>query len=131
MALAGQMESPYFPLPLDQMPGNIEIEELKKMEFRIGNIPIESCFTNHPGVCVGYRFHTTGGVIVYMPDNETMTPRTTDRSEQVPTGMDGEIADFIREADVLIMDAQYDAKEYANHIGWDRGGKDKGASHSR
>ena len=121
VTLAGQMESPYFPLPLDQMPGNIEIEELKKMEFRLGNIPVESCFTNHPGVCVGYRCHTTGGVIVFMPDNETVSPRAGDRSEQVPAGMDGEIAAFIRDADVLIMDAQYDAKEYASHVGWGHG----------
>ena len=119
--LAGQMESPYFPLPLNQMPGNIEIEELKEMQFHIGAIPIEACFTNHPGVCVGYRFHTSGGLIVYMPDNETVSPKTANASEQVPSTMDGDIADFIRDADVLILDAQYDANEYASHIGWGHG----------
>ncbi|HYR59292.1 MAG TPA: response regulator, partial [Chthoniobacteraceae bacterium] len=31
--LAGQMESPYFPIALKQMPGNIIIEELKDMKF--------------------------------------------------------------------------------------------------
>ena len=119
--LAGQMESPYFPLALDQMPGNIEIEELKEMRFRVGSIPIEACFTNHPGVCVGYRFHTSGGVIVYMPDNETVSKKAGDSADHVPSTMEGDIAEFIREADVLILDAQYDAKEYAAHVGWGHG----------
>ena len=31
--LAGQMESPYFPIALKQMPGNIVIEELREMSL--------------------------------------------------------------------------------------------------
>ena len=34
---------------------------------------------------------------------------------------DGQLIDFIRGADVLIMDAQYDAAEYAAHVGWGHG----------
>lgn len=119
--LAGQMESPYFPLALDQMPGNIEIDELKDMQFQVGSIPVEACFTNHPGVCVGYRFHTSGGVIVYMPDNETVSKKTSTAAGQMPSTIEGDIVDFIRDADVLILDAQYDAKEYAAHVGWGHG----------
>ena len=119
--LAGQMESPYFPLALDEMPGNIEFEELKEMQFQIGCIPVEACFTNHPGVCVGYRFHTSGGVIVYMPDNETVSRNASGSTERVPSTMDANIVEFIRDADVLILDAQYDSKEYRAHIGWGHG----------
>ena len=119
--LAGQMESPYFPLPLDEMPGNIEIEELKDMQFQIGAIPVSACFTNHPGVCVGYRFQTSGGVIVYMPDNETVPRKTGNSLGHVPSTMDVDILDFIRDADLLILDAQYDAREYAQHVGWGHG----------
>jgi phosphoribosyl 1,2-cyclic phosphodiesterase/CheY-like chemotaxis protein len=119
--LAGQMESPYFPLALNQMPGNIVIEELKEMQFQVGSIPIDACFTNHPGVCVGYRFRTSGGVIVYMPDNETLAPKSENAPDRVPSTMDVDIVDFVRDADVLILDAQYDKKEYAQHIGWGHG----------
>ena len=119
--LAGQMESPYFPLALDEMPGNIEFEELKEMQFQIGSVPVDACFTNHPGVCVGYRFQTSGGIIVYMPDNETVARHSADSAEQVPSTMDADILEFIRDADVLILDAQYDAKEYRAHVGWGHG----------
>src|SRR5205814_429419 len=46
--LAGQMESPYFPIALKQMPGNIVIEELKDMTFNVGKIRVDACFSNHP-----------------------------------------------------------------------------------
>ncbi len=119
--LAGQMESPYFPLALDQLPGNIEIDELKDMQFQIGAIPVDACFTNHPGVCVGYRFQTSGGTIVYMPDNETISRNGAHVAGQMPSTIEADIVDFVREADVLILDAQYDAKEYAAHVGWGHG----------
>ena len=119
--LAGQMESPYFPLALDQLPGNIEIEELKDMHFQIGSIPVDACFTNHPGVCVGYRFQTSGGTIVYMPDNETVARNAKHGAGLVPSTIEGDIVDFVRDADVLVLDAQYDAKEYAAHVGWGHG----------
>ncbi|MEO7319709.1 MAG: response regulator [Chthoniobacteraceae bacterium] len=119
--LAGQMESPYFPLALDQLPGNIEIDELKDMRFHVGSIPVDACFTNHPGVCVAYRFHTSGGVIVYMPDNETVSRKAIQETGHMPSTIEADIAEFIHEADVLILDAQYDAKEYAAHIGWGHG----------
>ena len=53
--LAGQMDSPYFPIALKQMPGNIVIEELRDLRFNIGPIRVEACHSNHPDVCVGYR----------------------------------------------------------------------------
>ena len=31
------------------------------------------------------------------------------------------MADFLRNTDVLIMDSQYDAEQYAQHVGWGHG----------
>ena len=68
--LAGQMETPFFPVTMAELPGKIEIEELKEMDFQIGRLRIRSKFLNHPGVCAGYRIYTPAGSVVYMPDNE-------------------------------------------------------------
>src|SRR5206468_8129222 len=65
--LSGQMESPYFPIGLRQMPGNIVIEELKDLEFDIGPVHVKAAFSNHPGICVGYRLFTPRGSIAYLP----------------------------------------------------------------
>jgi phosphoribosyl 1,2-cyclic phosphodiesterase/CheY-like chemotaxis protein len=124
--LAGQMESPYFPIALDQMPGNIIIEELKEMHFSVGSIRAEACFVNHPGVCVGYRLSTSGGAVVYMPDNETFNrtgaPSSTGKNGTfLPCTLENHLVDFIKDAEVLIVDSQYNAAEYLTHVGWGHG----------
>ena len=120
--LAGQMESPYFPIALKQMPGNIVIEELREMEFSIGKVRVETCFSNHPGVCVGYRLFTSGGSIVYLPDNEwSFETCTGDGKAVVPCTIEKKLVEFIRGAEVLVIDAQYDHAEYLAHVGWGHG----------
>jgi phosphoribosyl 1,2-cyclic phosphodiesterase/CheY-like chemotaxis protein len=121
--LAGQMESPYFPIALKQMPGNIVIEELKEMEFHIGSIRVDACFSNHPGVCVGYRLFTSAGSIVYLPDNESvrMPVHNGEDDDALPRTIEQNLADFISDADVLICDSQYTRDEYQAHLGWGHG----------
>ena len=68
--LAGQMETPFFPVSLRDLASNIAIEELKEMEFTIGKVRVRSKFANHPGICAGYRLYTSAGSIAFFPDNE-------------------------------------------------------------
>jgi phosphoribosyl 1,2-cyclic phosphodiesterase/CheY-like chemotaxis protein len=120
--LAGQMESPYFPIALNQMPGNIIIEELKEMHFSVGAVTVEACFVNHPGICVGYRLRTSAGSVVYMPDNETFGRNDgSQHGEALPCRLESHLLEFISGADVLICDSQYNSREYHDHIGWGHG----------
>jgi phosphoribosyl 1,2-cyclic phosphodiesterase len=120
--LAGQMESPYFPIALKQMPGSIIIEELKDMTFNVGAVRVDACFSNHPGVCVGYKIHTASGSIVYLPDNESFTKEGGKAAHgALPRNLEQNITEFIREADVLILDSQYTSDEYRSHVGWGHG----------
>jgi len=120
--LAGQMESPYFPIALKQMPGNIVIEELKEMTFVVGSVRVEACFSNHPGVCVGYKLFTEGGTLVYLPDTESFGGSTSPaEAGSMPRNLEKNLTEFIQDVDVLIMDAQYTAEEYRNHVGWGHG----------
>src|SRR5438128_6609957 len=48
--LAGQMETPFFPVSLHQLPSHLAIQELKDMEFHIGNVKVKATFANHPGI---------------------------------------------------------------------------------
>jgi phosphoribosyl 1,2-cyclic phosphodiesterase len=105
------------------MPGNIVIEELKEMEFHVGPIRVEACFSNHPGVCVGYRLFTSAGSIVYLPDNESLRLPVDlgNGDDALPRTNEQNLADFVRDADVLICDAQYTRDEYQQHLGWGHG----------
>lgn len=53
--LTEQMEAPFFPIGLRQVPSNVCIEELKEMSFTVGPVRAKACFAHHPGTCVGYR----------------------------------------------------------------------------
>lgn len=125
--LALQMESPYFPISMQQMPGNLFIEELKDLSFQIGHVRIQAAFLNHPGVCVGYRIFTEQCSVAYLPDNELFerlktSPGSktadTDELRRFAQRQDQKLIEFIRDVDIAIIDSQYDATEYPSHIGW-------------
>jgi phosphoribosyl 1,2-cyclic phosphodiesterase/ActR/RegA family two-component response regulator len=118
--LASQMESPYFPISMQQMPGNLYVQELKDMEFPVGKVSVKSSFMNHPGICVGFRIETSGGAIAYLPDNELYRrQRTSGPSDSAfAEKQDQKFVEFLRGVEVAILDSQYDAQEYADHVGW-------------
>jgi phosphoribosyl 1,2-cyclic phosphodiesterase len=125
--LTGQMESPFFPVELRKLPANLEIRELKEMRFKVGPIRVEAFFANHPGICVGYRLSTAQGSVAFFPDFE---PRHAHLHQAPPARAsaaasvifareeDQKMIQFLKNSDVLIMDAQYDRQEYAEHVGW-------------
>lgn len=128
--LTGQMESPYFPVPFGELPGNIEVDELKDLEFKLGNLKVRAWFANHPGICVGYRLYAEDGSVAFFPDNEPHcrydedgNPRPTraDASLEYALSQEEKMIEFVRGADVLIMDAQYDRTEHDRHVGWGHG----------
>ena len=109
-AVTGQMESPYFPVPFAELPSNIEMEELTDFNFSIGDFLVRAHRANHPGMTVGYRLFAPDGVIGFFPDTEIRNG-----------GDDPELLEFMRDADVLILDSQYDRAEYKKHLGWGHG----------
>jgi len=119
--LAGQMESPYFPIALQQMPGNVLIDELQSFEFDIGKVHASATTVNHPGIAVGYRLTTSTGTMAYLPDNEPFHENQHGYSQDRIDLQNRKLIDFIREVDVLIIDSQYDSDEYRSHIGWGHG----------
>ena len=129
--LAGQMETPYFPINLSDMPGNIAIEELRELEFSLGKVRVQAKFLNHPGVCVGYRLFTSTGSMAFLPDNEPYDMLKMKQAER--DGLDPEearefatserqkLVEFLRDADLLMLDSQYNDDEYEHHVGWGHG----------
>jgi len=126
--LASQMETPFFPVSLRELPSHLAIEELKEMDFQVGKVEVRSKFANHPGICAGYRLSTSSGSIAYFPDNEPYEPlklhlASRDRISQ-EEARDFAIAErtkmveFLQGCDFAIMDTQYTDEEYTDHIGW-------------
>src|SRR5438128_8410832 len=126
--LASQMETPFFPVSLRELPSHLAIEELKEIEFQIGNVEVRSKFANHPGICAGYRLLTSSGSIAYFPDNEPyeqlklqLASRdgiSEDEARDFATAERTKMVEFLRGCDLAILDTQYTDEEYAKHIGW-------------
>src|SRR5213076_3190253 len=126
--LAGQMETPFFPVSLRELLSHLAIEELKEMEFQIGNVEVRSKFANHPGICAGYRLLTSSGSIAYFPDNEPYEQLKLqlgsrdgideDEARDFARTERTKMVQFLQGCDVVILDTQYSDEEYAKHIGW-------------
>ena len=126
--LASQMETPFFPVSLRQLPSHLAIEELRDMEFQVGTVEVRSKFANHPGICVGYRLATSSGSIAYFPDNEPyeelkllLASRdgiSEDEARDFAAAERKKMVEFLRDCDLAIMDTQYTDEEYAKHVGW-------------
>ena len=128
--LSSQMESPFFPIGLREVPANVEIRELRDLAFNVGPVRVQAAFANHPGTCVGYRLFTAQGSLAFFPDNEPheglfraheCAGQPDPAALQTARGESGKLVEFLRGADVLIMDTQYDREEYGAHIGWGHG----------
>lgn len=125
-----QMESPFFPVGLPDLPAHVTIEEFHGSAFALGPVRVTVGRANHSGLCVGYRLTVGNHSLVYLPDNEPCR-----RKHQVQRHLgtapshdtafaehaDARLTEFCRGADVLILDAQYDCQEYRQRVGWGHG----------
>ena len=101
------------------------------MEFSIGKVRVRSRFLNHPGVCAGYRLFTRDGSIAFLPDNEPFEPLKLKLAARDGTHphkaraqaavQRSKLVEFLKDTDILILDAQYTDEKYQNHIGWGHG----------
>jgi CheY-like chemotaxis protein/phosphoribosyl 1,2-cyclic phosphodiesterase len=122
--LAGQMEFTYFPVELDQLAATITYHELTEGVYTIGGARVATQFLNHPAITVGYRVETDGVVVVYLVDHEPFSDElwragaVRGRIESILHEGDRRHANFMRDADLVIHDAQYTPEEYQSRKTW-------------
>jgi phosphoribosyl 1,2-cyclic phosphodiesterase len=108
-ALYAQMVSPFFPVNPEVLVAAREFNEVASGDrWEIDGTRISTAWLNHPQGCLGFRFETSAGTIVYATDNEPGVPE-----------LDSNLRRLARDADVLICDAQYTPEQLAgNRKGW-------------
>jgi len=101
-----------FPVPFFSLGADVEFETINEesgLVFNIGSVKVVACPTNHPGGCLAYGFASDNRKVVFLSDHET-------------GGADEpRILEFIKGANLLIADAQYDATEINSRRGWGHG----------
>ena len=125
-AIAGLMAYAYFPVALADLAARIEIVELGADMLTIGSATIQSQHVNHTAPCLGYRLTLDGAVLVYATDHEPFaTPTWRDDGAQQSLDASGLLhpgdarhVSLLRDADLVIHDAQYSAREYQDKRTW-------------
>ena len=111
-AFARLIAPPYFPLSLDQIPGDIRFHEVCAGELIIGEAHVAVRAVPHVGPTVGYRIRWGGATIAYVSDH------------QAPLGLDvvdAGVLELCRDVDLLIHEGQYTAEEFAAKSNWGHG----------
>lgn len=116
--LAGQMEYAYFPVALNAFAATVHYHEVVEGGFSIGDTRIATQYLNHPALTVGYRIEADGATFVYASDHEPHSHSAAEGHAEPAEGGDAAHVEFIRDADLLVHDAQYTAAEYPGKIGW-------------
>lgn len=116
--LAGQMEYAYFPVALNAFAAEVHYHEVVEGGFMIDDVRIATHYLNHPALTVGYRIEADGASVVYASDHEPNSAEAGCGHAAPPEAGDAEHVEFLRDADLVIHDAQYTAEEYPAKIGW-------------
>jgi phosphoribosyl 1,2-cyclic phosphodiesterase len=120
--LSGQMGSSFFPVSFKQLGAKIVADSLQDGEKKIDGVLVRSFAVNHPGGCLGYSFEKDGRKIVYMTDNELEIAKGDVFPDEANTGplrrVPEELARAAEGADLAILDAQFDEKQYATRKKW-------------
>ncbi len=99
-ALVQQQKAPFFPVPLYEVGALVEFVQLRPGEtYLINNMEVTPLRQRHPGASYAYRLDCDGKRVVYATDCE---------HHLTPAGHDRSFVHFIKNSDLLILDAQYD-----------------------
>ncbi len=104
-----QMAHPYFPVDLSAMSAERQFSEvIGGDQFEIHGTRITARWLNHPQGCLGFRFETSAGTLVYATDNEPGVLKHDKSLRELAAG-----------ADIFINDAQYTPEQLATtRKGW-------------
>lgn len=111
-----QMNQNYFPVETGDMAAKISFEHVNGT-FQVGDVKVETTFSNHPGVNLAFRFSHGGKSLVYLTDHENYQAQVQG-VDDFSVKQDRIIENFCRGADLLICDAQYTDEDYKQKRGW-------------
>lgn len=127
--ISGQMGYIYFPVKIEDLSSYLEFRELEVESFLVGSTKISTIYLYHPTACLGYSFEYKGKKIVLLFDFEVDIDSSKILAgeyfpqmlriigkENLPS--EERISEFAKNADVLVIDAQYTKAEYQTKKGW-------------
>jgi phosphoribosyl 1,2-cyclic phosphodiesterase len=100
-------QSPYFPVPFEQLPNRPTVTLVGPGPLRVGGFRVTAQPLNHPGGAFAYRIHGDSGDLVYATDHEFGN-----------RDIDAALLAFSADAAALVLDAHFTPDELPRHTGW-------------
>ncbi len=100
----------FFPVAFENLKARIDfLNRLSHGPLEVDGVRIDAIPTNHPQGGFGFRFREGDHSMVFITDNEL----GSDQGRRLP-----EFAEFARDCDLLIHDAQFLPSDMSKHLGW-------------
>jgi ribonuclease BN (tRNA processing enzyme) len=114
--LRQQMNPVVFPVPLDEIAADLQVEHVQPGRFEIDGFQVDAMRLRHPGNTLGYRLTPVdgGATVAYVPDNE-LGPGG---DYEVPEDWREQFVRFLQGVDVLIHDAMFRDEDLEQFAGW-------------
>lgn len=109
--LSKAMSAPLFPIQFDQLKAKINYAADCPICFSIDSIEIFPINLSHPNIGMGYKFIEDEKTFVFLTDNELGYRHRNGRTFD-------EYAEFAKDADLLIHDAEYTPEQYRFNKTW-------------
>ena len=113
-AIAAQMESVYFPVTIREFAARLLFRDLREETLQFGPVQIDTILLKHPGYCLGYRLTCYNRTICYITDNELYLKS----DPRYDLAYVERLANFVRNADLLITDTTFRDHEYPSKVDW-------------
>ncbi len=110
--IANQMESVYFPVPLQTLAADIQFRSLTEGHYVFDDFELDTLYLQHPGTTLGYRVTRGDKSLAYVTDNELGI------IEGEPSREVRRVVEFARGVDLLIHDTQFTRAQYSMVRGW-------------
>jgi phosphoribosyl 1,2-cyclic phosphodiesterase len=132
---ASQTDSPYFPVPFENVKADIAYRELVEgARFNIGAVKVSCTRLNHPWIAIAYRLDCDGSSVAYVTDTapfrdiliekdfirtppkpgEPLPPEDAAKLRQMREG----VVRLCEGADLVIYDTQFTTEEYRLRPHW-------------
>ncbi|MDP1915722.1 MAG: MBL fold metallo-hydrolase [Myxococcales bacterium] len=120
--LSGQMSNAYFPVAFKDLSARIVPKAFTNEEVQVGDFVVKRFEQRHPGGSSGFRVEHSGRVAVYATDSELdlllTDPKAPEKTPRTLRRLPTSLVTAVKNADLLIADAQYTDEEYPQKVGW-------------
>ncbi|MBW2102319.1 MAG: MBL fold metallo-hydrolase [Deltaproteobacteria bacterium] len=107
-----KMGDGFFPIQFDDLRARIKyLDRINRGPLDLDGVLVDTIPLQHPQGGFGFRFREGEKTFIFLTDNELRDDAWTSRSPQ-------DYAEFCRDADILVHDAQYTPEEIADRRGW-------------